>query len=91
MCGKCVKTENVEEEVASETSGHEGLAAKSTDRSDRGSLADSLGVSGATIFLGFGGVASAVYEQKLFPKGVVDPRGQVRPETNQHIAIQARP
>lgn len=50
-----------------------------------------LGVSGTTIFPGFGGVASAVYEQKLFPKGVVDPRGQVRPEAFQSIAIQARP
>lgn len=49
-----------------------------------------LGVSGATIFPGFGGVARAVYEQMLFPKGVVDPRGQVRSETFQPIAIQAR-
>lgn len=49
-----------------------------------------LGVSGATIFPGFGGVASAVNEQKLFPKGVVDPRGQVRPEAFQPIAIQAK-
>ncbi len=34
------ETENVEEENASEGSGHEGLAAKSTDGPDRGSLAD---------------------------------------------------
>ena len=35
-----LKLENVEEEVASETPGHDRLAAKSTDRPDRGSLAD---------------------------------------------------
>ena len=35
------ETENVEEEAASESSGYEGLAAKSTDGPDRGSLAAS--------------------------------------------------
>jgi hypothetical protein len=48
-----------------------------------------LGVSAATVFSGFGGVAAAVREQELFPH-VVDPRGAVRPEAFKPIAIQAR-
>jgi hypothetical protein len=48
-----------------------------------------LRVSGASLFPGFGGVASAVREQKLFPKDVVDPRGKIRPDTLQPLAIQA--